>query len=62
MTSQVQGEVDPAGHGTPRLCWQVSPDPVQQFASEVQGCETFEQVAGFSQIPSLQKSPPPAGS
>lgn len=56
-TSQVQGEVDPAGHGTPTLCWQVSPDPAQQFESDVQGCETLEQVEGFSQIPSLQKSP-----
>jgi len=61
VTSHVQADAGP-GQGTAPSARQESPAPVQQSEVTAHACETVEQVIGVSQIPSLQKSPPPAGS
>ena len=54
-----QGTREP---GVAPSVWHVRPAPAQQSPSTRHACETLEQVVTVSQIPSLQKSPPPAGS
>lgn len=67
-TSHVQGAVGLGGQATGGSfafaagVTQVSPAPAQQSASTRHDCETLEQVVAAVQIPSSQKSPPPAGS